>query len=181
MTELKITPGPWTIDEATIKGPREDMYPILFERIHATEADTTAIAAVPDLIQLALQYASECGECAGTRITPDDQPCTECEDVWKVLEKAGATTPKVTDTRARASRWACPACGSRDVEIALPAWFRETDGFTLDQTSVDAEADILYWACNDCDGNGCGDPIDTLQAEFNAQLDQADLFEGTKQ
>jgi hypothetical protein len=43
------TPAPWIIDGPTIKGPREDMYPILFERIHATEADAQLVIQAPKL------------------------------------------------------------------------------------------------------------------------------------
>ena len=53
-----------------------------------TEADARLIAAAPDLLALAHQYASECGECAGTRVCPDDAPCTECGFIWDVINKA---------------------------------------------------------------------------------------------
>lgn len=46
------------------------------------------IAAVPSLLALAHQYARECGECAGTRIKPDDAACDECTDIWQVIDKA---------------------------------------------------------------------------------------------
>lgn len=45
------------------------------------------VAAAPDLLALAHQYASECGECAGTRVCPDDAPCTECGFIWDVINK----------------------------------------------------------------------------------------------
>jgi hypothetical protein len=41
-----------------------------------------------DLLALAHQYAEECGDCAGTRVCPDDEPCTACADVWVVIDKA---------------------------------------------------------------------------------------------
>jgi hypothetical protein len=44
------------------------------------------------LLALAHQYADECGECAGTRICPDDSPCTECADVWEVIDQAEGRT-----------------------------------------------------------------------------------------
>ena len=46
------------------------------------------LAVVHDLLALAHQYASECGECAGTRVCPDDAPCTECGFIWDVINKA---------------------------------------------------------------------------------------------
>ena len=42
----------------------------------------------PALLALAKQYASECGDCAGTRVCPDDSPCTECVDIWRTIDKA---------------------------------------------------------------------------------------------
>ena len=61
------------------------------------------------------------------------------------------------------SRWKCPVCGTHDVEIALPAWFKEDSEWGLDATSgVDAEADILYWVCNaeECNATGQGKPTE---------------------
>jgi hypothetical protein len=40
------------------------------------------------LLSLAHQYAEECGDCAGTRVCPDDEPCNECADIWAVIDKA---------------------------------------------------------------------------------------------
>ena len=53
-----------------------------------THPDALLIATAPDLLALAHQYASECGDCAGTRVCPDDEPCTECADIWRVIDKA---------------------------------------------------------------------------------------------
>lgn len=44
------------------------------------------------LLALAHQFASECGECAGTRICPDDEPCTACSDIWSVIDRAEGRT-----------------------------------------------------------------------------------------
>ena len=51
------------------------------------EQDARLIAVAPELLQLAEQYASECGECAGTGITPDDSPCEECRFIRAVISK----------------------------------------------------------------------------------------------
>lgn len=51
-------------------------------------ANARLIAAAPDLLALAQQYASECGECAGVGITPDDQDCSECKLIRDVIAKA---------------------------------------------------------------------------------------------
>ena len=40
------------------------------------------------LLALAHQYANECGDCAGARVTPDDEPCEACADIWTVIDKA---------------------------------------------------------------------------------------------
>lgn len=69
-------------------------------------ANAHLIATAPDLLALAKQYASECSECNGTglrtisyggdgfgnrcaaRADADDQPCPDCEDIRKVIDKA---------------------------------------------------------------------------------------------
>jgi hypothetical protein len=42
----------WTVDAECIKGDQADMYPILFERVHATEADMRLAAAAPALLDM---------------------------------------------------------------------------------------------------------------------------------
>ena len=59
---------------------------------------------------------------------------------------------------ARKGKWACPACQSRDVHIALPVWFAETQDGDLTQIQVDSEAEPLYWCCNVCYADGIGSP-----------------------
>lgn len=55
-------------------------------------ADARLIAAAPDLLTLAKKYARECGDCSGHRMVPDgkggDEQCTECTDIWAVIDKA---------------------------------------------------------------------------------------------
>lgn len=89
----KHTAAPWRVDTtgygylimarvspeltarvATVHGMRPD--------------DAHLIATAPALLELAHIYASECGECAGTRVKPDDEPCDECEFVWLVIDAA---------------------------------------------------------------------------------------------
>lgn len=56
------------------------------------------------------------------------------------------------------SKWCCPECGSLDVQVSLPSWFRETDTGDLEYVEVDGEADIRAWYCDDC-GESCeGEP-----------------------
>jgi len=60
--------------------------------------DAPLIATAPDLLALAHQYASECGECAGTRIVcgdrkdEPDEPCADCAFIWSVIDKAEGRT-----------------------------------------------------------------------------------------
>ena len=88
------TPGPWTVGISTDRGARQGRVYVLagqpFRTVTVAESETDArlIAAAPDLLTLAHQYASECGECAGTRVMPDDEPCEECAYVWRVIDQA---------------------------------------------------------------------------------------------
>ena len=54
------------------------------------------------------------------------------------------------------SRWACPKCGSKDVEIALPMWCREDDAGNLSPCHLDEEADPIFWLCNTCEASDKG-------------------------
>lgn len=56
------------------------------------------------------------------------------------------------------NRWKCPACGSDHVQIALPAWFIETEDCELTHVDTDAEANILWWHCPLCSETGSGAP-----------------------
>ena len=89
----KYTPGPWhatpysSIVGIAISGPASVVAGVRGDQVTA-EANARLIASVPDLLALAHQYASECGDCAGTRVCPDDEPCTECADIWRIIDKA---------------------------------------------------------------------------------------------
>lgn len=61
------------------------------------------------------------------------------------------------------SRWACPKCGSKDVEIALPVWFMEDKNGDLVFISDDGEADPIFWLCNTCEASDRGSPVDLLE------------------
>jgi len=72
-----------------------------------------------------------------------------------VRHNAGPTirgvTPRGTVKRNTSrSRWKCPACGSLNVQIRLPVWFREYADGCLVETSVDEEADPQAFYCEDC-------------------------------
>jgi hypothetical protein len=54
--------------------------------------DATLMAAAPDLLALARQYASECATCSGTgnsgNFEVGDEHCGDCADIRAVIEKA---------------------------------------------------------------------------------------------
>jgi hypothetical protein len=96
------TPGPWAVFGWSIKA-RVNQHRVCtvgqadkvlkqfgdFDEMQAEcAANAALIAAAPDLLALAHCYATECGECAGTRVCPDDEPCTECQFIWDVINKA---------------------------------------------------------------------------------------------
>lgn len=88
----KYTPGPWRLSTTPGNSPR--IYVDQSRESQSelatvySEANARLIAAAPDLLVLAQQYASECGECAGVGITPDDEDCTECKFIRDVIAKA---------------------------------------------------------------------------------------------
>jgi hypothetical protein len=56
------------------------------------------------------------------------------------------------------SRWKCPKCGSENVQVAIPTWYRESSDGTLTFVNTDEEADPLYWVCDDCEETGHHEP-----------------------
>ena len=44
-------------------------------------------AAAPQLLALAKQYVSECGECAGVGITVEDEDCAECKPIRDLIKR----------------------------------------------------------------------------------------------
>lgn len=69
------------------------------EAIPEMKANARLIAAAPDLLALAKQYASECAGCNGSgvgreafsvlggEVTSVDIPCEDCADIRKVIAK----------------------------------------------------------------------------------------------
>lgn len=94
------TPGPWRLDSdegcCGVLGPDGFMVAdcTIFSLLpdapspERWDANARLIAAAPDLLALAYQYASECGECAGVGITPEDEDCAECRFIRVVINKA---------------------------------------------------------------------------------------------
>ncbi len=97
MSAAKHTPGPWhytvggngysvvgapyTFRDGSVISP-------LVATVHGMQShNADLIAAAPKLYALAQQYASECGECAGTGVCPDDEPCEECLFIRVILDE----------------------------------------------------------------------------------------------
>lgn len=55
-------------------------------------------------------------------------------------------------------KWKCNVCGSTNVQISLPTWFRETTDGELTMVEPDSEATILWWYCEACDETDGGPP-----------------------
>lgn len=95
------TPGPWqaqpvqladfrtpTGNDLMIVSPDATCAAIVWEYGAEGIANAHLIAAAPDLLDLARQYASECGACAGVGITVDDKDCLYCGFIRDVITKA---------------------------------------------------------------------------------------------
>lgn len=127
MSILDHTPGPWRLatgnerhdlsrqfiwSDAETPEERNDGSDYCIATVNpravadTLDANALLIAAAPDLLQLGLQFASECGDCSGTRICPDGERCDQCDDIWAVLTKAGVPEPDNDPTP-----W-CAGCGS---------------------------------------------------------------------
>ena len=52
------------------------------------EAWSPLLAASPKLLAIAQRYVSECGECAGVGIDPEDHDCEYCQEVRQVIKEA---------------------------------------------------------------------------------------------
>lgn len=64
-----------------------------------------------------------------------------------------------TQADARAdSRWCCPDCGTKSVQVSYPTWYYENTGFELVPIEPDNESDPFYWYCEGCGGTGSGSP-----------------------
>lgn len=105
MSEIKHTPGPWfVVDNRVFLEIRTSEYEYGGEQIGdvcsskyidghednpVAQANARLIAAAPELLAIALQYASECGECAGTgRNDCGHEGCQDCAFIHAVIAKA---------------------------------------------------------------------------------------------
>lgn len=94
----KHTAAPWTFetrgDGYHVKGAIGG-FPVRIATVHGMRADDARlIAAAPDLLALARQYAAECGECDGMGRTTNpmlgqsEVDCPDCVEIRQVIAKA---------------------------------------------------------------------------------------------
>jgi len=62
-------------------------------------------------------------------------------------------------TPAVDSRWKCPSCGSKNVQVSLPTWYKETSAGELIFVNTDEEASVQFWYCADCKSTGEDEPL----------------------
>ena len=92
-------PGPWAVGDGgrvtvdnvqcwgvPVRAENGDIVAVIVGAPLAS--NSTLVSVTPDLLALAHQYASECAECDGTRVCGDEEPCTDCADIWAVIDKA---------------------------------------------------------------------------------------------
>lgn len=99
------TPGPWHTDGDCIHSA-EGWIVASCHRFPnnddtARPRNALLIAAAPELLALAHKYASECGECGGSRVVLTengdgqiaDEQCTDCAFIWAVIDRAMGAQP----------------------------------------------------------------------------------------
>lgn len=65
------------------------------------------------------------------------------------------------------NRWKCPKCGSLNVAVCYPAWFKEACDRELQYIEADIESDVKSWHCEDCNGSDSGAPTNALKVQNN--------------
>ena len=107
---MSHTPGPWTTRELSgddhrgmgwIEADGRDISPYGDAALwmEQNRANGTLMAAAPDLLAIAREYASQCVNCNGSaEIIKNDrggdpiddraEPCPACKDIWGVIDRA---------------------------------------------------------------------------------------------
>lgn len=90
----KVGPFPWKDGKQNHACIYAD-YPSKGAREEELLANARLIAAAPDLLSIAQQYASECAECNGTGALPSGEAgfipaCPDCADIRAAIARAGA-------------------------------------------------------------------------------------------
>lgn len=89
------TPGPWRVDQLCVESVTHGNI-CLVNLARSSKADLNLIAAAPDLLELAKQFANDCPRCLGigrfeadgdfSRVATEE--CTKCADIRAVIAKA---------------------------------------------------------------------------------------------
>lgn len=95
------TPGPWHMDRNNVHSGQiatvhhcvggwiEIWSPDWLTRTEQTqEANAVLMLAAPAMLAKLRELAEECGDCAGARVDPENEPCEACADVWRVIDAA---------------------------------------------------------------------------------------------
>lgn len=83
--------GPWSSRETDTRTAIRDAAgrTVAYVQIGPNQDfDASLIAAAPKLLEMALLYASECGECAGVGVKIDNSACDHCSDIRDVIALA---------------------------------------------------------------------------------------------
>lgn len=83
--------GPWSAHETDTRTAIKDATGRTVAYIQLgpnQDYDAALTAAGPKLLALAMQYASECCECAGVGVKIDNSPCDECHGIREVIALA---------------------------------------------------------------------------------------------
>jgi hypothetical protein len=139
------TPGPWqySIADNGSCSIWADHSKYVIGRA-ADECHAKLIAAAPAMLE-ALRAVAEFW--AG-----GDAPAELTAQINAALDQAGAVV-----SEPALPKWRCPACKSTHVQISLPTWYHETTD-ELVFVETDAEADIKWFYCADCDYSVDGEP-----------------------
>lgn len=83
--------GPWSAHETDTRTSIKDATgrTVAYVQLGPNQDyDAALIAAGPKLLALAMQYATECAECAGVGVKIDNSPCDDCRDIREVIALA---------------------------------------------------------------------------------------------
>lgn len=87
---VQHTPGPWAAHETDTRTAIKsaDRTVAYVQMAPGEYFNAALIEAAPALLELAMQYATECMECAGVGVTLDNEDCADCRDVREIIAQA---------------------------------------------------------------------------------------------
>jgi hypothetical protein len=74
------------------------------------------------------------------------------------LETRPREVKKKAVASAKNSRWVCPSCSSRNVQVSYPTWYYEALEGEPTLVEPDFMANVLWWSCGACGETGEDDP-----------------------